>query len=98
MVKNREEILALLRKELPNLKSRFGVRSIGLFGSYARGEQTEESDVNLLVEFERSIGFFRFIELEDHLSELLGVKVELVTPDALKPLIKTHVTKEVIHA
>ncbi|MEA2003749.1 MAG: nucleotidyltransferase family protein [archaeon] len=70
---------------------------MGLFGSYARSEQTEESDIDLLVEFAEPMGFVKFIELEDHLSEKLGAKVDLVTPDALKPIIKPYVMKEVVY-
>ena len=97
-MRTKEEILKILRKELPFIRSKFKVRKIGLFGSYARGDQGEASDVDILVEFEEPVGFFKFIELEDYLSEKLRAKVDLVTPDALKPLIKPHVIKEVIYA
>ena len=94
----KDEILQVLKEEFPLLKEKFGVRRIGLFGSYAKREETEGSDIDLLVEFERPIGFFKFIELENYLSEKLGFKVDLVTPDALKPRIKPYVMKEVIYA
>lgn len=97
-MRSKEEILEALRGELPNLRDTFDVKNIGLFGSYVRKEQTEKSDIDILVEFEKPIGFFKFIELEDHLSETLGVKVEIVTPDALKPSIKPDVIKEVVYA
>jgi predicted nucleotidyltransferase len=61
----------------PFIKQTFKVISIGIFGSYAREEQTEKSDIDLLVEFEVPVGFFKFIELEEHLSEKLGAKVEI---------------------
>ena len=93
----KDQILQVLKKEFPLLKEKFGVRRIGLFGSYAKREETEGSDIDLLVEFERPIGFFKFIELENYLSEKLGFKVDLVTPDALKPRIKPYVLKEVIY-
>ena len=66
-----------------------------MFGSYVRGEATEESDVDVLVEFNRSIGFFKFLELEERLGEWLGVKVDLVTKAALKPHIGRHILNEV---
>lgn len=97
-MRTKEEILKILRKELPFIRSKFKVRKIGLFGSYARGDQGEASDIDILVEFEEPVGFFKFVELEDYLSEKLKAKVDLVTPDALKPLIKPHVIKEVIYA
>jgi predicted nucleotidyltransferase len=97
-MKSNEEILKTMKKELPYLKEKFKVKSIGIFCSYARGEQTKKSDIDMLVEFDAPVGFFKFIELEDYLSEMLGVKVDLVTPDALKPLIKLHIIEEAVYA
>ena len=88
----------MLKEELPRLREKFNVKSIGLFGSWVRDEQTKQSDVDVLVKFEKPIGFFKFVEIEDYLSERLGVKVDLVTPDALKPLIKPQVEKEAVYA
>lgn len=96
-MKTKEEILEILKKELPYLKEKFDVKTIGFFGSYVRGEQKEESDVDVLVEFQKPVGYFKFIELEDHLSKKLGTKVDLVTPDALKPLTKPRILGEVIY-
>jgi len=96
-MKNKEEILNALREQLPNLKEKFNVKKIGLFGSFVREEQTEESDVDVLVEFHKPTGFLKFMELEDYLTEILGAKVEIVTPDALKSLIKSTVIKEVVY-
>ena len=97
-MKRKQQILSLLKQQLPSLKQNFKVKSIGIFGSYAREEQTEKSDIDLLVEFEAPVGFFKFIELEDYLSEKLGIKVDLVTPDALKPLIKPQIMEEAVYA
>jgi predicted nucleotidyltransferase len=97
-MKQKKEILTLLKKQLPYLKENFKVKSIGLFGSYAREEQTETSDIDMLVEFEAPVGFIKFIELENYLSDKLGAKVDLVTPDALKPLIKPHIIAEAVYA
>ncbi len=97
-MKKREEILKILRSEAPYLKQEFGLARAGLFGSWARQEQTEKSDIDILVEFERPVGFFKFLELEDYLSNILGVKVDLVTPDALKPLIENKIIQETIYA
>ncbi len=97
-MKCKQQILNLLKQQLPYLKQNFKVKSIAIFGSYAREEQTGKSDIDLLVEFEAPVGFFKFIELEDYLSEKLGVKVDLVTPDALKPLIKPQVMEEAVYA
>ena len=96
-MKTKEEILKILKDELPYLREKFNVRSIGLFGSYVRDEQKDKSDVDILVEFSKPIGFFKFMELEDYLSKKLGVKVDLVTPDALKPMIKPQIMREVVY-
>ncbi|MCA9439849.1 MAG: nucleotidyltransferase family protein, partial [Candidatus Omnitrophica bacterium] len=74
---------------------RYGVSKIGVFGSYGRNEATEESDIDLLVEFDRPIGLLKFIELEGQLGELLGGKVDLVTQAALKPHIGKRILDEV---
>ncbi len=71
---------------------------IGIFGSVARGEQTESSDIDILVEFSRPVVFFTFLELEEYLSMRLGAPVDLVTPDALKPLIREQMAAEVAYA
>ena len=81
MTKKLEEIEAILRKHKEELRERFGVRSIAIFGSYARGEETELSDVDILVEFERPIGW-EVVDLKDYLESLLGIKVDLVTKNA----------------
>jgi len=97
-MKSKEEVLKTIKKELPYLKEKFKVKSIGIFGSYARGEQTKKSDIDMLVEFDVPVGFFKFIDLENYLSEKLRVKVDLVTPDALKPLIKPQIIEEAVYA
>lgn len=97
-MKIQKDILEILHRELPHLTERFGVTSIRLFGSFARNEQTETSDVDILVEFARPIGFFAFMELESHLSAKLGAKVDLVTFDALKPAMRPAIEAEAVHA
>ena len=89
--KNRLQLLK------PDLKEKFKVKTIGLFGSYAKGEQKEKSDLDILVDFYEPISLFRFIELEDFLSQQLGVKVDLVMKDALKSRIKDSILKEAIY-
>ncbi|MGH7861515.1 MAG: nucleotidyltransferase family protein [Candidatus Dormibacteraceae bacterium] len=90
------ELIQILRAHLPELRQRFSVRALALFGSYARGEAGEESDVDLLVEFERVPGLIAFVELEQYLSDLLGVKVDLVLKDALRPTIGQRILKELV--
>ena len=97
-MKPKKVILDKLIEEQSLLKKEYQDKTIGIFGSYARDEQTETSDVDVLVEFESPIGFFKFMKLEDYLSEKLGLKVDLVTPDALKPLIKSNILEETVYA
>jgi hypothetical protein len=80
------------------LKRKFKVKTIGVFGSYVRGEQKQGSDVDILVEFseDAEIGFFKFLDLEEFLSRKLGVKVDLVTKNALKPYIGERILQEVV--
>ncbi len=73
------------------------VKTIGVFGSVARDEQTFQSDIDLLVEFSRPVGFVTFMRLENFLSEQPGNKVDLVTSDSLKPVIRQDVLSEVIY-
>jgi len=96
-VKTKDEVLKILKDELPYLREKYGMRRIGIFGSYSRGEQNIGSDVDLLVEFDKPIGFFGFVAVENYIGERLGVKAELVTEDALKPRMKPHVLEEVIY-
>jgi predicted nucleotidyltransferase len=81
----------------PLLADRFKVQTIGIFGSYVRGEQKKKSDLDILVEFSEPIGLFKFVELEDFLSQELNLKVDLVMKDALKPRIKDSILKEAIY-
>ncbi len=94
---NLNRIREILSEHKELLKKRFKVKEIGLFGSYVRGEQKETSDVDVLVEFEETPTLLEFVELENYLSELLGVKVDLVMKRALKPNIRKFVLKEVVY-
>lgn len=76
----------------------FHVSRIALFGSYSRNEQTDKSDVDLLVEFNRPVGLFTLIELEDLLSNKIGIKVDLTTPDSLKAPIRPNVLRDAVYA
>jgi len=75
----------------------YHVQALGVFGSYARDEADERSDLDVLVEFERPIGLFAFIRLERELSEYLHVKVDLVSKAALKPYIRERVLRETVY-
>lgn len=73
------------------------MKTIGVFGSYVRGEQNKKSDLDILVDFSEPIGLFKFVELEDFLSQELVVKVDLVMRDALKPRIKDSILREAVY-
>ena len=86
----------LLHKHLPELQKQFGVRALGVFGSYVRNEQRANSDLDILVTFSVVPSLVTFIELEDRLSELTGCNVDLVMEDGLKPNIGKRVLLEVV--
>lgn len=94
---SKKTVLDTLEVEIPYLKREYQVKTIGVFGSYAREEQTETSDIDLLVEFSKPISFFTLFDLEDYLTNKLGVKVEIVTPGALKEIIVPLIMKDVIN-
>ena len=78
------------------MAERFGVQSLALFGSVARDEATAKSDVDLLVEFNRPVGYFGLFALQDYLEQLLGCPVDLGTPDSLKPHLRERVQDELL--
>lgn len=90
-----EEIDRVLAGKFPELRAQFGVRELGIFGSCVRNEQTASSDVDILVSFERPVGFLTFLKLESYLASLLGAKVDLVSRKALKPAIGRRILGEV---
>lgn len=92
-----DKILKTIENHKDLLRRRFKVKEIGIFGSYVRGEQKKTSDVDILVEFEETPTLLEFIELENYLSEILGIRVDLVMKRALKPRIREIVLKEVVY-
>ena len=98
-MKSLEEIKSALAIQKEELKQKYKVKEIGIFGSYVRGEQKKQSDIDLLVEFESSsnLTLLDFIGLENYLGKLLGIKVDLVEKHTLKPRIGKHVLEEVVN-
>lgn len=97
MGKTAEEIRKVLEAHKDRLHRRYHVKEIGIFGSYVRGEQRETSDVDILVEFERPIGLLDFASLNNYLSDLLDLNVDLVMKKALKPRIGQRILSEVVY-
>lgn len=89
-------LIEQLRQQIPSLAERYGVRSLGVFGSYVRREQTSNSDIDLLVTFDDTPSLLKFIELENYLTDLLGIRVDLVMEDALKPTLGQAIMNEVV--
>ncbi len=89
-------LLEELRKHFPILKEKYHLLTLEIFGSYLRAEQDKTSDLDLLVTFSKVPGLFTFIEIENYLSDLLGVQVDLVMRDALKPALGARILQETL--
>lgn len=93
----REKVLHVLNDHADDIRRRFGVRSLSLFGSVVRGEATHESDVDLLVEFDRPVGYFHLFRLQDHLERLLGgTMVDLIPRASVVPELQETIYGEAI--
>jgi hypothetical protein len=96
VVMNLKSVSQTLNARRADLKRR-GVKSLAIFGSVARGEASGGSDIDLLVEFDRPVGLFEFIRLKYALEELTGFRVDLVTPDALRPALREAILSEAVY-
>lgn len=92
----REAVIRILRQRHGEMSEKYGVKSLALFGSLARNEARPDSDVDLLVEFDRPVGYFGLFALQDYLEALLGHPVDLGTVNSLKPRIKEHILQEAV--
>lgn len=90
------EVRASLRRELPRLRTQYGLRSLAVFGSVARCEQGADSDVDLVASFIETPSLLRLLEVENDLSDTLGNRVDLVLEDGLKPLISRNILRELV--
>lgn len=95
--KTLKEIIELLRQHKGEIESRFKVQELGVFGSYVQGRARKGSDLDVLVTFREPVGLFVFLDLEEYLEKLTGIKVDLVSKKALKPRIGERILKEVIY-
>ena len=88
------EMIARLREHMPLLAGKYHVRGLEIFGSYVHGRQKRGSDVDILVEFSETVDLFTFVELQDALGRILGLRVDLVMKEALKPRIREKILRE----
>jgi hypothetical protein len=97
-VRTPQDLLKVLKENKDSLRKRYHVRNIGIFGSCMRSEATAESDLDILIDFEdgAELGILGFMEVERYLTDLFGMKVDLVERSALKPRIGSVVLKEVV--
>jgi predicted nucleotidyltransferase len=91
-----DEVKKMISSHRVILTEQYHVKTIGVFGSYVRDEQTDKSDIDILVEFTQPVGLFTFIGLEEYLSGLLGLHVDLVLKEGLKSGLKEHILSEVV--
>ncbi len=98
-MKDIEKIKKKLEKTIPFLRKKYKVCNMGIFGSYIKGEENKESDLDILIEFESSadFGILDFVKIENYLTDLLKIKVDLVEKSSLKPRIGKQILKEVIN-
>ncbi len=92
----RQEVLDILRAHLPEIKKRFGVKRLGIFGSVARDETTKDSDVDIIVEFEEGYHTYRnFMELYDYLESILNTSIDLLTTEAVENIRYSDIKKQI---
>jgi predicted nucleotidyltransferase len=91
-----EKILETLRGQIPMLAERYNVEKLEIFGSYVRSEQKKDSDLDVLITFREDPSLLTYIAIENYLSDLLGIKVDLVMKDSLKPKIGQQILREAI--
>lgn len=91
-----ENISTRLAQLKPKLEQEYPISELGIFGSYARGEQESDSDLDILVAFDKPVTLFDLVRLENELAEVLGIEVDLVTKDSLKPRIETRIRDDLV--
>jgi len=96
MGKNLDQILQIIRSLLPTLQKEFNVRTLEIFGSYIRKDQKPKSDLDLLVMFSKTPTLIQFIELENFLSDRIGIKVDLVMKDSIRPRLRNSILNSAI--
>ena len=96
-MKKIEHIKKILTSQKDILKNKYYVKEIGIFGSYVNGNFNKESDVDILVEFSKPVGLIKFIKLEEYLKDLIGIKVDLVLREGIKPALRSNILKQAVY-
>jgi len=91
------EIRQSLLSQKPILQKKYKISSLGIFGSYARSEQNQDSDLDILIDYDEVPSLITLVELKNYLSELLGVSVDLVTRRGIKPQLRSYILEEVVY-
>ena len=91
------EIISKLKSEKAGLREKYKVTKLGLFGSYARGEEKQDSDIDILIEFEEAPSMREFFGAEEYLEEILNRKMDLIREGAIRPELKERIMSEVIY-
>ena len=94
-MKNLSEIIEILRDHREELKKKYKIEEIKIFGSYVRGEQKESSDIDLIVKFREIPTLIEFVRIQEELERILGIKVDLLTEESISPFIKPYI-KDVV--
>lgn len=93
----RDEVVSILKREVMNIKDRFAVRRMGLFGSVVRKEASDQSDIDILIEFDpESVSYWKYLDLEQYLQSLFLRKVEIVSTDGVSPYIMPYISRDVV--
>jgi len=96
-LKNLEDIKRILEIHKEYFRIRYGVKGIGIFGSYIRGEQREDSDIDILVEFEKTVSLLKVVSLENYLNDLLGIKVDVVPQEDVRAELQDEIFREAVY-
>lgn len=96
-MKSLEEIKEILKKQKPAIRERYSVSKIGVFGSYVRGEQKRKSDVDILVEFEKPISLLKLVNLENFLTDSIGIKVDVVAKEDIRQELKESILRDITY-
>ncbi len=96
-MKELDNIKRIINEHKQELTRKYKVRSMAVFGSYARSQQSKESDIDILVEFKESVGLLHLVSLENYLTDILNIKADLVPKDNIREELKDIILKEAIY-